>query len=535
MKQKLYSITLTCVLALGSMPNAFGEDRDTYRDKRVLLISIDGMHAVDFQNCANGIAGGQPYCPNMAALAQSGVTFTDASTSKPSDSFPGILALVAGATPRSAGVYYDVSYTRELAPAGKCVVGVPGPGTDVVFDESLDYTLNDLTGGGGINPANLPLDPMHGCKPVYPHNYVRVNTIFSVLHTHGHYVAWSDKHPAYDIVRGHTDVGVPNDNVDDLNSPEINSVVVPVPNVAGFSNNCAKPDTSDLSAWTNSFQNIQCYDLQKVQILLNQIDGKTSDGKNSAPVPTIFGMNFQAVSVGQKLIDAKGVIGGYLDPKADVMGPLGKPNAALLSEIVFVDNAIGALVAELHKKGLDKSTTIVIGAKHGQSAIDISRLTKIKATQPAKIVGSLLAGSSDDDVSLMWLNSSKDTQTAVSLLEANEAAAGIGEIFAGPSMKTLFGDPAKDPRVPDIAVQPNVGVIYTGSTTKVSEHGGFSNDDTHTMLLVSSPKLSPATVTVHVDNAQVAPTIVSILGYAPSELDAVVLEGTQVLPGLGKE
>jgi uncharacterized protein len=43
-------------------------------------------------------------------------------------------------------------------------------------------------------------------------------------------------------------------------------------------------------------------------------------------------------------------------------------------------------------------------------------------------------------------------------------------------MKLLFGDPSVDPRVPDIVVQPNVGVIYTGSGTKVAEHGGFSAD-----------------------------------------------------------
>jgi hypothetical protein len=38
-------------------------------------------------------------------------------------------------------------------------------------------------------------------------------------------------------------------------------------------------------------------------------------------------------------------------------------------------------------------------------------------------------------------------------------------------------------------VQPNVGVIYTGSGTKVAEHGGFSADGTHLMLLVSNPKI----------------------------------------------
>ena len=60
--------------------------------KHVLLISVDGMHAVDFTNCANGIStvnNGEPYCPAIAALGKTGVNYVAASTSKPSDSFPG--------------------------------------------------------------------------------------------------------------------------------------------------------------------------------------------------------------------------------------------------------------------------------------------------------------------------------------------------------------------------------------------------------------------------------------------------------------
>jgi hypothetical protein len=49
-----------------------------------LLISIDGMHALDFANCSAGVMavnGGQSYCPNMAQLAQYGINFTQALTS----------------------------------------------------------------------------------------------------------------------------------------------------------------------------------------------------------------------------------------------------------------------------------------------------------------------------------------------------------------------------------------------------------------------------------------------------------------------
>ena len=37
-------------------------------------------------------------------------------TSKPSDSFPGLMALVAGGTPGTVGAFYDVAYDRVLAP-----------------------------------------------------------------------------------------------------------------------------------------------------------------------------------------------------------------------------------------------------------------------------------------------------------------------------------------------------------------------------------------------------------------------------------
>jgi Type I phosphodiesterase / nucleotide pyrophosphatase len=87
--------------------------------KRVLLVSIDGMHALDFINCAQGVSGvngGAPYCPNLAALAQTGVNYLDTSTSKPSDSFPGLMALVTGGSPRSVGAFYDVAYDRSLDP-----------------------------------------------------------------------------------------------------------------------------------------------------------------------------------------------------------------------------------------------------------------------------------------------------------------------------------------------------------------------------------------------------------------------------------
>jgi hypothetical protein len=92
--------------------------------------------------------------------------------------------------------------------------------------------------------------------------------------------------------------------------------------------------------------------------------------------------------------------------------------------------------------------------------------------------------------------------------------------------------PNGDPRSPDIIVEPNVGVVYTGSSAKLAEHGGFAHDDTNVMLLVSLPEFSAKTVYTDVQTAQVAPTILEALGLEPNQLDAVRIEGTPVLPGI---
>jgi hypothetical protein len=55
----------------------------------------------------------------------------------------------------------------------------------------------------------LPLaKTAQGCVPVYPHSFLRVNTIFEVIKAAHKRTAWSDKHPAYDIVNGPSGQGV---------------------------------------------------------------------------------------------------------------------------------------------------------------------------------------------------------------------------------------------------------------------------------------------------------------------------------------
>ena len=255
-------------------------------------------------------------------------------------------------------------------------------------------------------------------------------------------------------------------------------------------------------------------------------------------------MNFQAVSVGQKLIEKSiSTKGGYLDGA-------GTPTASLLSEIKFVDDSIGEMVNDIKDRGLYESTLIIITAKHGQSPIDPNLwnpiLNQTNGSSPATLLSNanLLPysestnnptgiGPTEDDVSLIWLANSSNTLSAVSMLESNAANIGLGQIFYGPSLAINYDVPGlapNDPRTPDIIVTPNVGVDYTGSTKKLAEHGGFAHDDTNVILLVSNPGITPKTVYSGVGTNQIAPTILDALGLDPQSLDGVRLEGTAVLP-----
>ena len=542
----LIALLLTSLLPEMSVAQSSG------KIQHVLLISIDGMHSLDSVNCAKGVPafGNQPYCPNLASLSATGVHYVQALTTKPSDSFPGLVAQITGGTPRSAGVFYDVSYDRALSPPAKTTpYGIIGGaklcpsvvGTQVGFDEELDYNFQKLDSGkpngssgiNGINPDYLPRNPKNGCAPVYPHSFLRVNTIFNVVKNAGGYTAWSDKHPSYDFTNGPS-----GDGVNDLYSPEINSIPVALSLVPGCKPLPDPAAATSSNAWTDSFQNIQCYDTLKVQAVLNWIDGKTHDGSATAPVPNVFGMNFQAVSVGQKLVEKSlGETGGYTDA-------LGTPSEALFSEIQYVDEAIGKFVAELKKQGLFDSTLIIVSAKHGQSAIDPNRVLRIPADAPSdqppsQIVspagigpGFPVAQADEDDVSMLWLTDQSQTASAVAALSANESLFGQGEIFAGPSLDLQFNDPLTDSRTPDIIVAPNVGVVYTGGMAKIAEHGGFAYDDRNVLLIVSNPRYKASTFLDQVETRQIAPTILKALGLDPSQLQAVQIEHTETLPGL---
>jgi len=499
--------------------------------KHVLLISVDGMHALDV---ANYVAKNPQSA--LAELSSHGITYTNARTPANSDSFPGLLALVTGGSPVSHGMFYDVSYDRTIfAPSNVTCSGAAG--NMMVFDESIDLYNAHNVSQNVIDPTKLPRvrDKFGNCVALYPHSALRTNTIFEVAKSKGWHTAWADKHPAYDLVNGPSGTGV-----DDLYTPEVT-------NVGGLDNTHSVVCTAE-------------NDLKKVHGIINEIHGLTHDGKPAPGAPVIFGMDFQAVSVGQKLVtdnydhscvsDTDPTInqqpGGYTDGS-------GSPSAVLAYGLQQTDAALASMIVALKNQGLYDSTLFIVTSKHGQSPINPVKVNKPghfadlvaalpdAGSNPAAIA---IAGANncstgscgfvqDDDIALIWLQGQNaNGQQVTDYLNTNAVPLFIDEVMGGAELTLKFNDPAADSRTPDIIVEPTYGTTYTTSTAKNSEHGGFSYGDTNVGLIVSNPAFRSSVLKTLVSTAQVAPSILHALGVSPTALKSVQIEKTEVLPAL---
>jgi hypothetical protein len=536
MKIQTTAVAITLAAAVTAI-GAYAADKDVQNLHRahidhVLLISVDGLHALDLARFTDTY----PHSA-MAELVSHGVSYTNSSLPANSDSFPGLLALVTGGSPVSHGVFYDVSYDRGVFdPSNTTCAGRPGAA--VILDESIDKYAGTQS-LNVVDPAKLPrvLDASGHCVPLYPHSFVKTNTIFEVVRTSGRRTAWADKHPAYDLVNGPSGTGV-----EDLYTPEIT-------NVDGFDATASVVCTAE-------------NDALKVKAVLNEIRGLKHDGTSAGSVPAVFGMNFQAVSVGQKVAKdnadprcntadgnrLRGLAGGYRDGS-------GTPTDVLAYGLQKTDEALGDMIQELKRARIYDSTLFVLTAKHGQSPINPVKVNKVghfsdvvaslpdAAASPAAQTIAAAANCSagpcgliqDDDVAFIWLPDQSKTSEVAAYLNANANALSIETVYAGPSLRLKFNDPQHDSRSPDIIVQPQYGTIYTGSAKKNAEHGGMSVGDTNVALVVSNPNLRSRIVKSPVSTAQVAPTILEALGLDADDLKSVRIEHTSVLPGLSGE
>lgn len=516
------TLSLLVGLTLGATATVQAADID-----HVLLISVDGLHALDVERYVEGH-------PNsaLAELSRHGTTYTNARTPANSDSFPGLLALVTGGSPISHGMFYDVSYDRALFDPTNTKCSGPA-GNTVVYDESIDrYTAANVS-LNVIDPVKLPrgFDEDGHCVPVYPHHALKTNTIFEVVKAEGGHTAWADKHPAYDLVNGPSGKGV-----DDLYTPEIT-------NVNGLDATVSVVCTAE-------------NDQKKVAAIINEIHGLKHDGSPGLGIPTVFGMNFQAVSVGQKLAHDNsdgscktstltGKAGGYLDGA-------GTPTEVLAYGLQKTDGALGSMIKALKQQGIYESTLFIVSAKHGQSPINpvkvnkpghfadlVAALPDAGSSAAAAVIANAASCSTgscgfvqDDDIALIWLQDQSQTKIVADYLNTNAKALFIDQVLAGDELRLKFNDPTTDSRTPDIIVQPQYGTIYTGSRKKNAEHGGFSFGDTNVGLIVSNPHRPAQVIKTPVATSQVAPTILEALDIDPEVLNSVRIEHTKVLPGL---
>jgi hypothetical protein len=526
------------VLALASAAEA--------ADQHVIILSIDGLHAADLTDPATA-----QYLPNILGLESTGVNYTNARTTSPSDSFPGTLALVTGATTKSTGVYYDDSYSRTLYAPGTTAAqissGAVKPGTEVQLFENLDKNQTLLSGGGptsgpgaygkgALDRTQLPVNSSGNV--VYPWQYNHTNTIFDIATAAGKTSYFSDKHPAaYNIVQGPTGKAVT-----DFYSPEINSntAIIGGKLVDSSTAPAGTPTgdaTNQLGVTTNNYQKTQAWDDLKKTALLNVIDGKNALGDMAQATPSIMYSNFQSVSVAQKLLTNSTGTGGI-----DVVNGTEVVNPALQSALQHDDAIVGSLVSELKAKGEYSDTQIILTAKHGQDPrLNAATLIKDSAIPNALTAAGIATGQvTQDDVSLIWLKNESDYTKALAALQAYAASSPYQEVLAiHPGAQ--FGSPATANQTPDFIVQLKPGFIYVGNTAntrKRAEHGNvFNLDDTWVPLIVSgagvSSNLDGTMISSLVNTTQVAPTVLADLGLNYNLLDGVRLEGTQFLPGLG--
>jgi hypothetical protein len=516
----------------------------------VLLISVDGLHQSDLEWYVRNHPGSE-----LAKLISGGAEYTGAQTPIPSDSFPGMTAQVTGGNPRTTGVYYDDEYSHAVLPAGTTSCHGQATGGEVIYDSPDDKNATALDAGQGLsglpgsilemtgqpgtllNPASLPVNPQT-CKPIYPHEYLKVNTVFEVAHEHGLRTAWSDKHPAYEALEGPSGSGI-----DDLFTPEIDSNALE-PN--------GKPYPGEIS-WTGDNAATMQYDSYKVQAILNEIDGYDHSHTTHVGVPAVFGMNFQTVSTAEKLLSSDGLNGGYL-PGTTTPGPL------LQRALDFIDAKLEAMDEEIQAQGLADSTAIIVSAKHGQSPQDPNALTRIKDGPIIEAInaawktahpgaGELIVAGVDDDAWQSYLSDTSQqaadfvkhylwthaaTGVAYDGSSRTLAHSGLATIYAGRDAAHYFGVPVNDPRHPNVWGVVQVGVVYTGGT-KIAEHGGANPADRDVPILVYAPGAAePGLYDQAVETTQIAPTILALLSLDPNALQAVRIEGTQVLPGIDR-
>ncbi|KAK4553251.1 hypothetical protein LTR86_009781 [Recurvomyces mirabilis] len=456
--------------------------------KSVAMLSFDGLHQFDLVN----YVAKYPNSTWATVILKNGIMFENARASSPSDSFPATAALFAGASPRTSGIWWDDGYDRSLYPPGS---NCNGPiGTETNWDESNDLDNTLTSGGGALNVSHFPMQKTSwgSCVPVYPHNFIRVNTVFEVGRGNGLVTAYADKHLTYEFLNGPSGVGL------------------------------SQVYTPEIAAANNTLAGQQAWDDLHWSALRNWTLGNWANGtKNPDGAPSMYGANFQAITWAQ-------TNAGY----TDVVGAA--PNKSLELALQYADQRLGTFINDLRASGQLESTLLLLGSKQGQGPINAKNETVFPdthLTQSLEAAGIPVALTTADDGGIMWLQNQSQILDAKANLLAN-ASLGVSYVLAGDEVQQAgFGSPWLDPRVPDLVIGAKIGYLWA-SSPRFEDHGGYAPQDLNVPLVAYNPRLDPTNISTVVSNRQVASTMLQALGLPLAQLDGYRLEGTPVLPGL---
>ena len=455
---------------------------------RVLFMSFDGMHQNDLVRFV------QLY-PNstFATVLGNAVAYSQAKASSPSDSFPATTAIFTGAQPRLSGIWWDDAWDRSLYPGTSNCEGLPGAECDWSANDDMNGTV--LDGGRSFNISIFPKRKTSWgtCETVYPHDFIRVNTVFEVARQNGLVTALAEKHPSYEFLNGNTGFGI----------------------VEGY-----YPEVSSVPRNLTSLSLTQAYDDLHWAAISNWTVGNFVNGtKMPNGGPSLYAANFQSLTYAQsfhKYADSAGAFEGNIS-----------------AAIQRYDLRLSQLLGTMKACGTLNSTLLMIGSKQGQGPVNPNILKYINYTTMIEAAGVPVSLFTADDGGVMWLKNSSDAPLAKANLIAQKNITGVDFIYIGDEIwQNGFGTARNDPRVPDLIIGSVDGVFYTPPTIQVQNHGGIHPENLDVPLLAYNPNLKARNITEVVTNYQIAPTILHALGIDIGQLDAYRMEGTPVLPFL---
>jgi Type I phosphodiesterase / nucleotide pyrophosphatase len=439
--------------------------------QRVIVLSIDGLHAFDLQQWVTDHPSSA-----LALLSRQGVTYTNAHLPW-DDPAVGLLAFSTGGTPLSTGVPAARFFDRKLSPAGSSC-GHVGARIDLAT-----MLTKPASGSNGLVAAQ---DPEHGCKRVAPHELLRVNDIFELVTGQGGRTAWAGNSAGLvDLLRGPSGKGL----TEAVNFPD------------GEGSAAAAADAFRMVA------------------VLHWIDGEGSSGHKDAGVPELFGMNFSAFAEAQRHSL------GYTDD-------LGTPSAELAASLKRIDEAIARMMDELKTRHLFGSTWIIVTATYALSPAD-GRPRHYIGSEGLR--GALTAAGiqplemTTDGVALFWLRDGSEAMAAAGILAESRTKLGIQAIETSRFLQLYIESP-DDPRRPDLLLQPIPGVIWRDGTDNAVL--GLTDDATHVALLVSGTGLTGRADPTPVPTSQTAALLLRALGMEKQDLTALHREHSPALPGV---